>query len=64
MVGVIQFGFFFLERYAPTTTFTLLCSFLFSTFLFYFVSYSLSLTFTLCDFCILIKHGFLNVFPF
>ena len=31
---------------------------------FYFVSYTLFLTFTLCDFWVSIKHGFLKVSPF
>ena len=53
---------FFLERYAPTTTFVLL--FIYFFVLFYFVSYTLSLTFILRDFCVPIKHGFLKVFPF
>ena len=48
---------FFLERYAPTTTF-------FYYYFYYFVSYSLFLIFTVSDFCVSIKHGFLNVFPF
>ena len=30
-------------------------------FFFYFISYTLFLTFTLRDFCVPIKHGFLNV---
>ena len=52
---------FFMERDAPTKTFVLL-SILF--YLFHFVSCTLFLIFTLSDFCIPIKHGFLNVFPF
>ena len=32
-------------------------------FYFYFVSYTLFLTFALCDFCVSIKHGFLNISP-
>ena len=50
-----------MERDAPTKTFVLL-SILF--YLFHFVSCTLFLIFTLSDFCIPIKHGFLNVFPF
>ena len=33
-------------------------------FCFYFISYTLFLTFILCDFCVSIKHSFLNVSPF
>ena len=54
-------GHFFLERDAPTKTFVLL-SILF--YLFHFVSCTLFLIFILSDFCIPIKHGFLNVFHF
>ena len=36
-------------------------SLFFFVFFLYFVSYILFLAFTLCDFCIPIKHGFLNV---
>ena len=39
------------------------CNALFSFFI-YFVSCSLFLIFTLFDFCVAIKHGFLNIFPF
>ena len=47
-----------LEIDVPTTIFVLFYSYIYSVFC------TLLLIFTFCDFCIPVKHGFLNVFPF
>ena len=55
------FFFFSLRDSAPThSNFCLSIYYVY----FHFVSYILFLTFTLCDFCVLIKRGFLNVSSF
>ena len=58
----IRDNFFFCRgMHLPTKTLVLLSIFFY---LFHFVSCTLFLIFTLSDFCVPIKHGFLNVFPF